>query len=342
LLLFSTKNGPCIVALDFERGIFQRHNRKAVIDGFRDQIPLAVFISRIQNIKCFGRIIQRADASWVNGRDSNKTYKSIAQHKICVVGCGSLGASIARLLVQSGVRDIVLIDGELFESENISRHALGFNYVGIGKAQALADKLAIEFPHIEVRYFNENLKANSKCIIDEVKKSDLIVSCTADWYTDQLLLHLQESEILGPIVFSFVEANACVGHVIVNTEGSEAYNSLHFTSGQDIGKLKNPVSMWPNETLIKIPACAGEFQPYGAIEISHVHAIAAKAVLSLITAEDDETIVPTSYVWVGDTEDMQRLGGNWNPAWSAFGSIGAGNRLFKLRFADNQWMNTSV
>lgn len=72
-----------------------------------------------------------------------------------------------------------------------------------------------------------------------------------------------------PNYFGSVEPHAMAGHAIVNLPETNAYNSLYNLSGSEIGTLKNTVCLWDNDTLEKIPACAGEFQPYGAIELIH-------------------------------------------------------------------------
>ncbi|MBF4243414.1 hypothetical protein, partial [Vibrio anguillarum] len=85
---------------------------------------------------------------------------------------------------------------------------------------------------------------------NHLDNADLIFSATGNWYSDQQLLKLQSKEFY-PIVFSFVEAHAMAGHVIVNPPNSDAFNRLHHCCGNQVGIMKNTATCWPNETVIK-------------------------------------------------------------------------------------------
>ncbi|MDH8107206.1 ThiF family adenylyltransferase, partial [Klebsiella pneumoniae] len=45
----------------------------------------------------------------------------MSEHKVAIVGCGSVGSSVSRLLLQSGIRKMMLWDDDLMKSENSSR-----------------------------------------------------------------------------------------------------------------------------------------------------------------------------------------------------------------------------
>lgn len=337
LILFNTLNGPCIVSLIFSRGIYDRHNRQSVMDGLRRKISLKDFINRTTNISVTGGIVRRADPDWIMGRDSNPSFKTVSKNKVAIIGCGSIGAAVARLLIQSGLTELIIFDGETLSSENISRHVLGFDSVGKEKASELAYKLKHEFPYITVEAVNKNWQKEQHAM-SKLTNADLILSCTADWYSDLKLIKLQSSSCLATIVFSFVEAHALAGHVIVNTLDSDAFNSLHILEGPNVGKMKAPATDWKDETLKKIPACAGEFQPYGVIPLTHLHAVTANTVLSLLMAKSDDDIKPQARTWLGSRYDLEKLGGNWGKEWcSLYGNPNEGNQEISLLFSDGSW-----
>lgn len=340
LIGFDTPNGSAVASLLFERNVFSRNwngfGTKSVTDGFRNRMPLEVIISRLRSMSVFCLRVVRADASWIIGRESNKDLSKIAKHQVGIVGCGSVGAYVARLLLQSGIESLILCDSDVFRSENISRHLLGFDKVDIDKSSAVADRLSKEFPHARIESFSTEWQSDSAK--KALNSADVIISCTADWDSDQAILSMQSESITGPIVFAFVEAHAMAGHVIVNPVGSEAFNSLHVEHGSRIGTLRAPVTYWPDNTLRRIPACAGEFQPYGVIPLTHLQALTAKAVLDLIISSQDDEIQPAHYVWIGNKSEMAVLGGSWSTEWiSLHGDPGEGGRIMKLIPKDGAW-----
>tara|TARA_R110001592_G_scaffold255672_1_gene519439 strand:- start:880 stop:2685 length:1806 start_codon:yes stop_codon:yes gene_type:complete len=333
LLLFQSNKGPSLVSLEFERNIFKsdisyQRRGKTIVDGFRKSIPLSYLTMRASQLRTFGNLVHRADKSWVIGRDSNTAQGKLSSCKVAVIGCGSVGAAITRLLVQSGVDNLTLFDSDLIGTENSTRHILGFDSVGKNKASELARKLSSEFPHIEVDYVTDNWQ-NSKESISKIEQSDLILSCTANWYSDQELIKLQSDKTLGPIIFAFVEAHAIAGHVIINTLNSNAFNDLHNCAGSLTGTMKIPATKWNDNTLVKLPACAGAFQPYGVIPLSHLQAIAANAVISLLLSAHESDIVPKLFTWLGSTSDLTLLNGEWNAEWCLkYGDPLDGNKQF--------------
>ncbi|MCS1303710.1 hypothetical protein NX024_20520, partial [Escherichia coli] len=143
-------------------------------------------------------------------------------------------------------------------------------------------------------------------------------------------------DILGAIVFAFVEAHAIAGHVIVNQVDSDAFNSWHITEGKNIGALKYPATYWKENTRKRIAACAGEFQPYGAIPLTNLHALTARTVIDLIM--DRFSNKSFAYSYIGREAELLELGGNWNDKWIAqFGNPGKGDCIIPLIFENSNW-----
>lgn len=341
---FDTKNGVCFVGLEFSKNLFHRDDfqRKAIMDGFRKQIRVKDLVPRIKNVSISGNLVQRVDQSWVMGRDVNHSWREVNSNRIAVIGCGSVGASTARLLVQSGVDELLLFDSDSIKSENISRHCLGMRYLGWNKASALLHALKLDFPHISIHAFEDDWQ---KAIQDERCKmlfehSDLILSCTADWFSDQKLLSLQSDSTLATIVFAFVEAHAMAAHVIVNPADSDAFNSLHFMNTDKVGKMKHPATEWNNETYVNVPACAGAFQPYGVIPLTHLHAMAAEQIMSLLLAEDENDLNPRRKIWFESKNKLNVLGGEWSASWKKeYGDPGTGNHEKTLVYIAPKWVS---
>jgi molybdopterin/thiamine biosynthesis adenylyltransferase len=143
---------------------------------------------------------------------------ALSDKRVAVLGCGSLGAGVAKLLLQSGVGNLLLIDPDKLEFMNISRHELGADSEGRNKAIALAERFRQMFPHArEVRGepfpWQELLRRDP----DAFKRCDLILSLTGNWNAESALNDLQRSEtdqLRCTIVYGWLEEQACAAHAL--------------------------------------------------------------------------------------------------------------------------------
>ena len=83
---------------------------------------------------------------------------ALAQQKMAIVGCGSIGSALADMLVRAGVGSLTLIDPELLKIENTGRHVLTRSDVGQPKAEALARRLLEVNPELRVEPRQENFQ----------------------------------------------------------------------------------------------------------------------------------------------------------------------------------------
>lgn len=89
--------------------------------------------------------LERVDASWIHGRDHDCDQATLSNKRVAVVGCGALGAAIARLLAEAGLGRFILVDPDSLLPHNTSRHALGQSYLFQNKAQGTARMLKGDF-----------------------------------------------------------------------------------------------------------------------------------------------------------------------------------------------------
>ncbi len=71
----------------------------------------------------------------------NPEHDRLKAAKIAVIGCGSVGSKVAVHLARTGVRQFVLVDGDLLASGNLVRNELDWRAVGMHKSQALRSRL---------------------------------------------------------------------------------------------------------------------------------------------------------------------------------------------------------
>lgn len=112
---------------------------------------------------------------------------SLSNKKVGIVGAGSLGSPIAMLLAQAGVGTIPVIDCDVVDVSNVSRHVLDYSDVGRSKAIALSERLRLR----GIRSSAHNLdvtKADPTHLLELLGGCDLVVS-TVDVPSASFLLN---------------------------------------------------------------------------------------------------------------------------------------------------------
>ena len=81
----------------------------------------------------------------------------LLRKKMLLVGAGCVGASIAEILVRSGVYSLTIIDSDIFEVGNLSRHVLNVDDIGGLKGLSLCNYLNSLNPHANIEVINNAL-----------------------------------------------------------------------------------------------------------------------------------------------------------------------------------------
>lgn len=114
-------------------------------------------------------------------------YGEIRDHRMLLVGYGSLGSAVAANLCKLGLRELVIVDRDVFEPGNTARHYLGMQAFGTDKAHVGAAVLAAAYPYTRVRAVSyklgdggEEAAARTNEFLAELDAADVIVDCTAE------------------------------------------------------------------------------------------------------------------------------------------------------------------
>jgi molybdopterin/thiamine biosynthesis adenylyltransferase len=246
----------------------------------------------------------------------------LKDRRATIIGCGALGSGIARLLVQSGIGELRLLDPDLLGFNNIGRHELGADAVGHGKASTLAGALKRGFPHV----FDVIGKDKDwlQFIADEGEGAfdgdDLVISATGDWNADSALNDFQRARGLrAPVLYSWLEQNAGAAHAVGLASNGQSCLRCGFN---DLGILKIPVTRWRKPP--EIEGCASPTSPFGAIELAFAQALVAELATDLLLGSAAPGIRRT---WIAQKSFVESQGGRWNRSWiDSFGNPGNGGR----------------
>jgi len=158
--------------------------------------------------------------------------------KIALVGCGTIGSHLAKMLAQSGAGysegHLILIDNQTLEIENIGRHFLGTNRIGQNKAKGCEQELTRLFPESHIK----GVPVNLYDMLAQLEEYDLIIDATGEEASSVLLnewLKNQQSssrEISGLFVRLFGNADAGQGLLVDGSENA-CFRCLKPRHGED-------------------------------------------------------------------------------------------------------------
>lgn len=233
-------------------------------------------VSIVETLHVTPIIIHRVDPQWIFARDhATAVVDQRLSKSVLLLGCGSLGCQVAEVLARSGVGKIDIVDMEIFDGPNISRHVLGMSSVRRGKAPTMAARMTKEIPRITVRGFAETAQ---RWVLKHCKPGqyDLVVDCTADSGVRQFLA-LNRDRRLGdvPLVHAWVEPFCAATHVVASTLESAwpATDPVHPNVS---------AATYPASTKVQLPACSDGFHPYGSADIMQAAGFCSERIVSII------------------------------------------------------------
>jgi len=291
----------------FAAVVLRGPEHKEVVKGFRNisKVPVERIISSYAKRPVERHAVSRVDGAWVHGRDHPSSYAEVKQRKVAIVGCGAIGSALARLLVQAGVGETMLVDGDSLSTANISRHALGIQYIGVNKALSLQSVLRRQFPHLTFEHaFPKRFERLSGKELDYLSSADLILTAGIDFDGEAALDAWRRTLPRPPAYLStWAEAYATVGHAIL------LFGKTSVLTGFDVEERpKFRLTDWPDEAgaLIVEAGCGNTFQPHGVVDLQPTIGLAAGLALDGLLGR-----VPTSCrrVWMGDPNLVEEYGG---------------------------------
>lgn len=310
LLQMDTPNGPAQLAIRLTPAA----KKDRLTKGYRSGKAPPKLLARAHEPRpCTRHIVQRAYPEWIHSRGGAERQGGtppLASRRVLVIGCGSIGAEVAHMLVNAGVGVLTLVDGDILGFDNIGRHLLGAGEVGEFKSVALQKYLQRRFPHLlcdaHPALWEDLVSANRNFL----RNFDLVISATGEWSSDSNLNMAARSHAKPAVLFGWTEAHGLAGHaLLVTTRGG-----CLACGRSNVGEVMFRVTDWPEETLRSVPACGGFYQPYGAAETGPIKSMIASLAIAHLLGTAPRSELRS---WVGDTREIAHMGGRIMPEWQS-------------------------
>jgi hypothetical protein len=311
------------VAMTRSQGKKRHRLAKDESGGVASQWAAAVKVERLS--------VRRAEAAWVHGRYTDAHRPQLSTKAVAVIGVGSLGARVAQLLAQSGIGKLSLIDADVFELVNSSRHALGADSLGHNKAEAVASMIRRSLPHHEgIVAYPQTWQQLFRDKPEVLTRANLILSLTGNWNADVALSDLQHSAVPMPsVIYGWVEPYACAAHAVLLKAAGPCLR-CHFS---DTGRPDRRVTEWP-EDVETVPVCGAVHTPFGAAALGFAQAMLASMAIDALLSNSE---AGEWRVWTSAEAEVTGHGGTVSPRWvDVFGRLGKEPRIQQLSWRQSE------
>ena len=140
--------------------------------------------------------------------------EELASSNILLIGVGAIGSQFAELLTRLGCKSIVVVDDDVVNIGNMSRHTLTFSSVQSFKAEALAKHLNGVFPFVQASFENRSLASLLKAKPRFLEDCQIVIDATGSDEVIHLLSELLTGkQILFLSLSSGIRANRLFGYL---------------------------------------------------------------------------------------------------------------------------------
>ena len=109
--------------------------------------------------------------------ENNKIIKSSA--------IGTSGNPLSQYLINSGIKELLIVDGDIVEKSNLNRQILfNLNDIGRKKVDVAKNKLQLINTECKIHTIDENINSLN---LNSLKECSIIVDATDDWVSSKLL-----------------------------------------------------------------------------------------------------------------------------------------------------------
>lgn len=121
-------------------------------------------------------------------KDRGKLPGNISNRQVAIIGVGSLGASIAELLVRAGSTKIACIDGDILKMGNLCRHTLTARDIFQFKSSAIVEHLHSIDPNAQITAINDFLSLDGAGVLTpDLSNYNIIIDTTGEDHVLNLL-----------------------------------------------------------------------------------------------------------------------------------------------------------
>lgn len=209
----------------------------------------------------------------------------MAQKRVVILGCGSVGSLVAMELARAGVSYFLLCDADIVEYHNVCRHQCGITDVGDLKVNALSRKLQNINPNIKIIRFEGIVQNLPKSTLDEfcVANQTIFVGCAdnrdADIYANRISIYYAAAFLS----IGFWE-RAYAGEIFyhITGKGMPCYECALGNGGNISARAQANHHVYSNQENTE----GLKFEPGISVDINFITTIGIKLIIDILNSTD--------------------------------------------------------
>ncbi|MBY5660409.1 thiamine biosynthesis protein ThiF [Rhizobium leguminosarum] len=258
-------------------GSVELADRKTKKNGFRANELTRRFIDRT-------RPTAHSSLTWLRtvnwGSEQIRTRSGfgteMVSKRVLVTGAGSLGGAVAENLVRMGVTRMGILDHDILDVGNLTRHPLGMDAVGHDKATALTNALSLIMPDADVTGIVAHFPPSTKDLADKLRSYDVIIDCTG---SDAVLDAMAEFDWGGEKIFVSLAMTWRAEGLLVFTASEATFPAID--AKESFNEMNVPPTDFGDARMEGI-GCWHPVFPATAADVRLWSAVGARAVLDAI------------------------------------------------------------
>lgn len=208
----------------------------------------------------------RIDLEFIFERNMHHQRPLTGKH-IALIGCGTIGSHLAKMLVQSGAGheggSLLLLDYQQLEPGNIGRHYLGMPDIGKSKVEALKVELKRQFPDASI----SSMRQEAVSYLPHLHSRDVIVDATGEEalsiaINEHFLRLGREGKTIPPRLHAWLFGNGAAAQALF-VDGSEYACFRCLKAGHPLRWRFDPMKSGESAETTAAACGEGRFIPYG-------------------------------------------------------------------------------
>lgn len=163
---------------------------------------------------------------------SPKNQIQLKKSTVAVLGLGGLGGSVCEMLARIGVGNLIVVDGDVFETSNLNRQLFSTEDL-IGASKAVAAKNRIQQINSEVTVSCIKKYLDESNMFDQIKTADVVMDCL-DTINTRFILQDAAQTAKVPIVSGAIAG--ITGQVTTIIPGDKGYELIYGDKNQTRSK----------------------------------------------------------------------------------------------------------
>ncbi|RBA24359.1 ThiF family adenylyltransferase [Herminiimonas fonticola] len=264
LVLFVINSPLMKYAFSVDFSSFKKNQRKSKFIDARSIYPLPIT----------PHAVIRVDSEYITTRNIPNRV-SLADKRIAIVGCGTIGGFLAEQLAKMGAGTgkghLMLIDDDIMMPQNMGRHRLGIPSLFMNKADALFIEIGMQSPGVHI------VSLPKKAQQVDLTGMDLVIDATGEESLGHWLANKLSPNI--PLLTVWIDGPGVAVRGLIKSKADDAC----FRCLKEYERQKQLTSIV--EELPKVTAgagCEGLYVPFPAYVSSHAANLGAEMVLDWV------------------------------------------------------------